>query len=137
MRAAVGLVILGSACALSGCGASQRDEVQAKVQQFARATANRDYRTICEQVLAPALLEHLAGAGLPCQQAMQIFVSSVQDPTLSIGSISVKGHRASAIALTGARGQTTTLEAIGLVQTGHGWRVSSLGSPRGAKTGGG
>ncbi len=136
MRLALGLRIIVAACALSGCGASQRDEVQAKVQQFVKATANRDYRAICGQVLAPSLLERLTAAGVGCEQAMQIFLQSVQDPTLSIGSISVKGRRASVITLTGARGQSTALEAIGLVQTPQGWRVSSLATP-GSKAGAG
>jgi hypothetical protein len=130
MRLALALAAVSVGCALSGCGASQREQVQAKVQQFSKATANRDYTALCEQVLAPSLLERLAVTGLGCEQAMRMFVTSVEDPTLSIGSITVKGHGASVTTVTGARGQATALETIALVETGRGWRVSSLGSPR-------
>ncbi len=46
-----------------GCGVSAHEQVQAKVQQFAHATASRDYTTLCHQVLAPALVERLTAAG--------------------------------------------------------------------------
>jgi hypothetical protein len=116
-------------CALAGCGTSVHDQVQAKVQQFVTATAAKDAKTICDQVLAPTLLERLAAGGITCQQAMQIFFSSVQSPTLSIGRIDISGQKASAITLTSAHGQQGSLDAIELVNTSHGWRISSLGSP--------
>jgi hypothetical protein len=129
MRLALGIGVLGAACALGGCGASERQQVQAKVEQFVTATAHQDTKTLCDQVLAPSLLARLSSTGIGCRQAMGIFVQSVRDPTLSIGRITVRGSTASAVALTGATGQRSGLEAIELVRGAHGWRVSSLGSP--------
>jgi hypothetical protein len=123
------MVILGAACALSGCGASERDDVQAKVEQFAKAAAGKDYKTICTQVLAASLLEHLAAGGVPCEQAMQLALSAVHSPTLSIGRVTISGSTASVITLTAAHGQEASLDAIDLVKTGQGWRITSLGSP--------
>jgi hypothetical protein len=123
------LVLAASLLWLSGCGASEREQVQAKVEQFVHATAAKDYKTLCGQVLAPVLLERFAAVNLPCEQAMQIALSGVHNPTLSIGRIIVNGKQASAITLTSARGQQGSRDAIGLVKTGQGWRVASLGSP--------
>jgi hypothetical protein len=123
------LVPILAACALAGCGTSERDQVQAKVQQFVTAASGRDYKTICEQVLAPSLLARLAAGGISCEQAMQIAFGSVQSPTLSIGRVTVSGQTASVITLTAARGQVASLDAIELVKTAQGWRVSALGSP--------
>jgi hypothetical protein len=120
---------------LSGCGTSERDKVQAKVEQFLHATATKDYKTLCDQVLAPSLLERFAAVNLPCQQGMQIALGGVKNPTLSIGRIIVNGSSASAITLTSARGQQGSLDAIGLVRTRQGWRVQSLGSPVAALAG--
>ena len=114
---------------LAGCGTSDRDDVQAKVQQFLHATAAKDAKTLCDQGLAPSLLERLATGGITCRQAMQIFVGNVQNPTLSIGRIDISGQTARAITLTSARGQEGSLDAIQLIKTDHGWRISSLGSP--------
>lgn len=136
------MVLLAAAWALGGCGASARDEVKAKVEQFANATAGKDYKTICDQVLASNLVDHLTASGITCNQAMRIFVDSVQNPSLSIGRITVDGPKASVITLTSARGQEGSLDAVQLVQTDNGWRISSLAAPllpparkRGAGTG--
>jgi hypothetical protein len=129
MRLARVVVLLGAAYALNGCGASVRDEVQAKVQQFAHAVAGREPATLCQQVLAPALVDRLTGAGLSCQNAMKTFVDSVEGPTLTIAKVTVKGKTASAIVLTGARGQRASLESLHLIETSRGWRLASLASP--------
>ncbi len=123
-------MLLGAAYALSGCGATPHDEVQAKVQQFAHATAAGDYRSLCQQVLAPSLIQRLGGANLTCDQAMRVFVHSVQNPTLSIAKITVAGQRASAVVLAAATGQQASLTTIELVNTKNGWRLTSLASPR-------
>jgi ketosteroid isomerase-like protein len=115
---------------MTGCGVSAKDEVQAKVEQFARATASKDVQRLCTQVLAPALVSRLTAAGISCDQAMKIFVQSVSDPTISVTKITVNGSRASAVVLAGATGQTAALERIALIQTAKGWRLASLASPR-------
>jgi hypothetical protein len=124
------MVLLGAAYALTGCGASASDEVHAKVEQFAHATANRDYATLCSEVLAPDLVARLTGAGLSCQQAMKVFVQSVENPALSVSRVSVNGKTASAIVLASATGQKASRESIELIETKDGWRLQSLASPR-------
>jgi hypothetical protein len=131
MRLVGGALVVIAALAVSACGATSRTEVQAKLQQFVRATAAGDYKTLCDQVLADSLVARLGSTGHSCQQAMQIFLSSVHDPTLSVGKVTVKGHSATAITLTTARGQRSTVASVQLVQTSGGWRISSLGSSQG------
>lgn len=116
---------------MSGCGASEHDLVQSKLKEFQQATARKNYKMLCHQVLAPELLVHLAVSGLSCERAMQIALADVQNPVLSIGRITVSGASASAVTLTGALGQQGSVDEIGLVKTGQGWRVASLGSPAG------
>ncbi len=130
MRHARGLALLGAACALGGCGADPGQQVQAKLQQFAHAVAAHNAAALCGQVLAPALVQRFTNAGIPCPQAMQTYFESVSDPTLSVSKVTVHGSTASAIVLAGARGQPSAVEAVDLVQTRHGWRLSSLATPR-------
>ena len=130
MRRSRGVALLCSAYVLAGCGASARDEVQAKVQQFAHATASKDYATLCGQVLAPALVSRLTAVGITCDQAMKIFVNSVSNPTISVSRITVSGSHASAVVLAGATGQPAALERIELIDTQNGWRLASLASPK-------
>jgi hypothetical protein len=130
MRPGHALALLGVAYALTGCGASASDQVQAKLEQFAHAVAIRDTGTLCDQVLAPDLVGHLNAAGLSCQQAMKMFVQSVSDPSLSVSKVHVKGTSASAVVLARAKGQPSSLESVQLTNTKSGWRLSSLASPR-------
>ena len=98
--------------------------------QFAHATARRDYVALCDEVLAPTLIQRLTNAGVSCHQAMKLFVQSVENPTLIVSRISVRGHSASATVRASATGQPEAQESIELVQTRHGWRLTSLASPR-------
>jgi len=121
------LALAVAACAVSGCGTSQSAQVQAKVQQFARAVEARDATTLCQQVFAPTLLEHFKA--ITCERAMQIFLGTVHGPTLAVGRVVINGNTAEAITLSGARHQIGALDAVELVNTSNGWRVSGLGSP--------
>jgi hypothetical protein len=130
MRPARVIALLGAAYAVAGCGASAGDQVQAKLQQFAHAVAARDAPTLCDQVLAPTLVDRLTAAGLTCHQAMETFLASVSDPTMSVSEVHVRGATASAVVLTDARGQPAAIESVNLVDTKRGWRLTSLASPR-------
>ena len=122
-------VAVSSALALAGCGASQRDQVRAKVDQFVKATATKDYKALCTQVLAPILLHHLTANGLGCERGLALGFNTVQHPQLAIGSIAITGKTASVTVLTTASGQEGSLTAIELVNTSSGWRITGLGTP--------
>jgi hypothetical protein len=128
MRRGGAILATIAACWLAGCGASPKDQVRAKVEQFASATASKDYATICNQVLAHSLVMHLSANGIRCEQALGLALGAVNNPALSIGQIIVKGSNASVITLTVAQGQHASLDALELIDTGHGWRISSLSS---------
>lgn len=119
-------VLLLATLALAGCGTSERDQVKAKVLQLARASASRDYRVLCEQVLAPSLVRHLTANGISCQRGMQVALAAVSQPTVSVGRVTVDGNQASAITLSFATGQQASLATVELVRTGAGWRVWSV-----------
>ncbi len=129
MRSSAGILLVSAALVAGGCGSNASADVRAKVEQFVTAVSKRDYTTICDQVLAPSLVARLTAAGVNCSQAMQVAFSAVENPTLSIAKIHVTGHTASAVTLTSAQGQPSSVDAIELTDTSHGWRVVSLGSP--------
>lgn len=129
MRVTAGIIVVSCAGVLAGCGTSSSDQVRAKVNQFVTAAAKRQYTMICTQVLAPSLVARLEEAGVTCPQAMQIAFGSVQNPTISIGKVTVSGSRASVLTLSSAKGQDASLEAIDLIKTNKGWRLASLASP--------
>ena len=111
----------------AGCGASARDQVRGKVQEFAVGVAHQDAKTICNDVFAPSLVERFKAAGLTCAHGMQIFFSGLRNPTLAIRRITVHGSRASVVTLSGARGQKAAVRSVNLIHTPNGWRIVSVG----------
>lgn len=128
MRLPRAMIVPGVVLAVAGCADAQT-QVRAKVEQLATASAHKDYGQLCNDVLAPSLVARLETYSISCERAMQIAFADVQDPSVSVGRVTVHGRRATAITLSVAAGQQASLEAVELVETDHGWRVSALGSP--------
>jgi hypothetical protein len=122
-------LILG-AVGLCGCGGgpSDTEQVQAAVEAFGRATAAKDYQRLCDDLLAPELVEEVASAGLPCEAALRQGLGDVQAPTLTIGAIKVGGDRATAEVNSAAQGQPPSRDTLQLVRVDDAWRIASLAS---------
>jgi hypothetical protein len=120
-----------SAAVLAGCGGGPSDEQQVRrtLTEFVQATAHRDYRRICTQLLAPRLIERVEEVGLPCEKALETGLGKVRDPRLTIGNVTVDGDRASAQTRTSAAGQPPSQDTVRLTKVGGRWRISSLGGP--------
>jgi hypothetical protein len=117
------------AAALAGCGGedtpSDTEQVRSTLVAFGRATAAKDYKTMCTK-LAPGLLDKLQSVGLGCQEALQQGLGDVKSPKLSVGKITVDGNSASAEVRTSAEGQAPSDDTIELRKVNGSWRISSL-----------
>jgi ketosteroid isomerase-like protein len=123
-RLLVTVLLVFAAC---GGGPSDEQQVHAVVERFARATAAKDYQTLCDKLLAPKLVEQVESAGLPCEVAWEKGLGDVRSPTLTIGRITVKGDTATAQIQTTARGQVPSRDTLQLVRDDHDiWRIASL-----------
>ncbi len=124
------LVALATAAlALGGCGGgpSDPDQVRTAVVAFGRATAAKDYKRLCDDLLAPKLVEEIKAAGLSCEAALKQGLGSVKDPKLTIGQITVDGDSARAQVRTSAQGQAPSKDTLKLSRVGGRWRIASLG----------
>jgi Flp pilus assembly protein TadD len=126
------LLLVAVAATLAGCGGasgpSDEQLVTRAVSSFGRATAAKDYRALCDEILAPSLVEKVVQIGLPCEQALQKALGNVKDPRLTIGKITVTGDRATAEIRTSASGQSPSQDVLEMERVGGVWRVASLGS---------
>jgi hypothetical protein len=125
------LLLVAAAAALAGCGSSgpsDEELVARTVTSFGRATAARDYRTLCDRLLAPALVDKVEQIGLPCTEAMRTALGKVKDPRLTVGKVTVQGDRASADIRTSASGQAPSRDTLELQRVGGSWRIASLGA---------
>ena len=133
MRVLLVALLLAVTMTLTGCGASDADQVQATLSQFAKAVATRNAKPICDRVLAPELVARLEGVGLSCEYAMNHFFFSckLRHPTITIGRVAVNGSTAKALVYAGAKGQSGGIFEIGLVKSSQGWRVARESAERG------
>jgi hypothetical protein len=116
---------------LAGCGETEpppEELVRSTVASFARATAAKDYRTMCDRLLAPDLVEDVESIGLPCEVAMRQGLGDVEDPRLTIGQITVGDDEATVEIRTSAAGEEPSRDTLKLVNLDGTWKISSLGT---------
>jgi hypothetical protein len=119
--------LLGLLLALSGCGGTPDPEkVRTVVEAFGAATKAKDYQRLCDELLAPKLVEEVERVGLPCEVALRQGLGEVQSPELTIGRIEVDGDNATADVRTAAAGELPSRDKLELVRFGDGWRIASL-----------
>jgi hypothetical protein len=121
--------LLACLLVLAGCGGGPSDEeqVHTAVERFGRATAAKDYQTLCDKLLAPKLVDQIESAGLPCEVALKKGLGDVRAPTLTIGKVAVKGDTATAQIQTSAQGQPPSKDTLQLVRADDKtWRIASL-----------
>ena len=128
--AARGVAALAAAAAVAGCGsarATDEQQVARTVAAFGRATAAKDYATLCRRLLAPSLVARVRSIGLPCERALARGLGDVREPRLSIGAIAVHGDRATAEVRTSAADERPARATLRLQRVGGSWRIASLG----------
>jgi hypothetical protein len=116
---------------LVGCGEqgpTPEEQVRSTVAEFGRASAAKDYRTLCDRLLAPTLVEEVESIGLPCERALQRGLEDVEDPRLTIGEINVREDEATAEIRTSAAGEEPSQDTLELVNVNGAWKISSLGT---------
>jgi hypothetical protein len=132
------LLLVVAACALAGCGdsgPSDEQQIRATLAEFQRATAAHDYQALCDQVLAPKLVETVKQIGLPCEIALRKGFKGVRDPHLSVGAVAVDDDKATAEVRSSAADEEPSRDTVELVRVGERWRIASLaGGQNGAAT---
>jgi hypothetical protein len=124
------LLALAVTVAITGCGKEEptpEQQVRQTLDDFGKATTNRDYQALCDRIFAPQLVDKLKQVGLPCEVALQQSLGDVKDPRISVGKVTVGGKLAKAEVRTSAAGQRPSQDTIELVPVGDTWRISSLG----------
>jgi hypothetical protein len=128
---ALGLPVFAAVAVLvAGCGGGPSEEKQVRdtLGRYQRATAARDYKQLCDRVLARTLVARLARVNLPCEQALRM-ASSVRQPTLQVLKVKVTGTRALALVRSSAVGEPSSTDTFELVKDGEDWRISALAQP--------
>jgi hypothetical protein len=106
---------------------NREQEVRDTLGRYAAATRDKDYQTLCDDLYASELVDRIKAAGLPCEVALKTGLEDRQNPQLQVLSIELGGDdSASARVRSTAGGEVPSVDTVGLVREGDGWRVSSL-----------
>jgi hypothetical protein len=99
-------------------------EIAEVVAQLERATASRDYATICRDVFTEAARERAGGRD--CERLLRSGAQGVRRPRIELRGIEIDGERATARVRTRAAGQATVGDALDLRHADGEWRVEAL-----------
>jgi hypothetical protein len=99
--------------------------VAAAVNRLQRATAERDYATICDDLFTAAARRRAGGAD--CVRFMRSAAREIEEPSIEITGISVHGARATVRVRTTAAGQRHVADSLHLRRGPGGWRIEALG----------
>jgi hypothetical protein len=113
---------------VAGCGGGPPDteQVHDVVEAFGAATKAKDYQRLCDDLLAPKLVEEVERVGLPCEVALRQGLGEVESPELTIGRVAVDGDAATAEVQSSAAGEQPSQDVLKLVRVGESWRIASL-----------
>jgi hypothetical protein len=135
MRRPAGTAAGGLLCvvALAGCGShavrspqAEQQQVRGTITRFVQASAAGDYQSLCRSLLSGELVAKIRSVGVPCELAVRTGLDDVTHPKLKIGSVYVKGDRASVMVRSWAKGQKASTDVLELVRERGSWRVASL-----------
>jgi len=108
------------------CGSDEDKDVRDTLDRFAKATREKDYQALCDDLLSTKLVEQLRTADRPCEVVLRIGLSEVQNPTLEVLGVQINNDQATAQVDTGAAGQPSFRTRILLVREDGNWRLKSL-----------
>jgi hypothetical protein len=119
----------------AGCGAGSTPkpkpisgpakDVAAVVERLQKATAQKDFQTICNDLLSAATRRESGGTN--CPAVLGARARGVSRPRIVIKSIEVDGPSARVAVRTTAGGQAETTDIIQLVREHGHFRIASLG----------
>jgi hypothetical protein len=116
------VIVVVGALQLRG-GRDDEQLVRDALARFERASADKDYQTLCDKLLASSYVRQTASSGLPCEVALRTGLEDVKNPTLEVVSVEVNGDRAAARVRGTAAGQVPAEDVYTLVREDGKWRI--------------
>ncbi len=140
MSAATVLGTLAAVATLGACGSQKEQakpvsgpeaQVRTVVRRFAAASAGKDYQTICDRLIAPALAQNVEAFGLPCELAFKQGLQDVRGARVRIDAVRVHTRTAYVDVHSTAIGQAPSDDTLKLTRGPKGWQIASLSAGAG------
>jgi hypothetical protein len=99
-------------------------EIGEVVHELARATARRDFDSICSDLFTAGARERSGGAD--CAGRLRSEARQVRDPRIEVRTIEIKGARATVRVRAESRGEATAGAELELRRERGEWRIDGL-----------
>ena len=116
------IVVVIVALQLRG-GRDDEQLVRDALTRYEKASADKDYQTLCDDLLASSYVKQTASSGLPCEVALRTGLEDVKNPTLEVLTVEVNGDRAAARVRGTAAGQVPGEDIYTLVREDDQWKI--------------
>lgn len=127
--AVLGIVVIVVVLALRP-GPDSEKEVRATLTDYATATRQKDYQTLCDDIFARNIVDGLRSAALPCEVALRNSTfETLRNPQLTVLGVEVSGDQALARVRSVATGEQPSVDAVKLVKEDGDWKIASLAEP--------
>jgi hypothetical protein len=110
-------------------------EVRATLDRFEVASRDKDYQTLCDDLLASKFVERIRSAGLPCEVALRTGLEDRRNPTLTVLAVEMNGDEASAQVRGTAVNERPGTSTYRLIREDGAWRIASPGESNGGLPG--
>jgi PBP1b-binding outer membrane lipoprotein LpoB len=126
---------------LAGCGQAQKTSagkfqgdqkaVAQTIDDLQKAGKKRDANQICEQLLAPSLVQKIEQAGNgDCSKVLDDALADADTFDMTVEKVTVNGNRATAVVKSEA-GKKDRTDSLVLEKVGSAWKIASLGATAG------
>jgi hypothetical protein len=106
-------------------GPNSDKEVRATLDRYAQASRDKDYQTLCDDLLSAEIVDRIRKAGLPCEVALRTGLEGRKNPTLTVLGVEVSGDQALAQVRGGAVGEPIGTSTYRLVREHGNWRIAT------------
>lgn len=120
------VAILAIVLLVRACGGDDEAEVRETVERFGQAVSDKDYQTLCDDLLANALVSDTRSAGQPCEVALRTGLGERKEPKLKIDSVKVEDDTALVETHSTAAGERPSRDTVRLIKEDGDWRISNL-----------
>ena len=104
---------------------NDEQKVRDTLDEYAKASREKDYQKLCDDLLASELVERIRSAGLPCEVALRTGLEGRNNPTLTVTGLEVNGDQALARVHGEAIGEVPADTTYRLVREDGDWRIAT------------
>lgn len=122
--AALGVIVIVVVLSLRP-GPDAEKDVRKTLDRYAEASRDKDYQTLCDDLLSKEIVDRIRSVGLPCEVAVRTGLEDRQNPRLTVLGIEVNGDQALARVRGGAVGEPIGTSTYRLVREDGSWRIAT------------